>query len=70
MMAPAGTPAEITAKLGAEIIDILKLADVKKSFSNQGAEMTPGDAKQLAAFLKAELAKFARVVKESGARID
>jgi tripartite-type tricarboxylate transporter receptor subunit TctC len=70
MVAPAGTPAEITAKLGAEIIDILKLADVQKSFSNQGAEMTPGDAKQLAAFLKAELAKFARVVKESGARID
>lgn len=70
MMAPAGTPAEVAAKLSAEILEILKLADVRKSFANQGAQMTPGDAKQLAAFLKAELAKFSKVVKESGARID
>jgi tripartite-type tricarboxylate transporter receptor subunit TctC len=70
MMAPAGTPAEITAKLSAEILEILKIAQVRQSFTNQGAEMTPGDAKQLAAFLSSELAKFAKVVKESGARID
>ena len=44
--------------------------DVRQSFANQGAEVTPGDAEQLGAFIKSELAKYAKVVKESGVRID
>ena len=70
VVAPAGTPAEITAKLGAEIINIATLPDVVQSFARQGAEMTPRNATELGAYMKSEMAKFARVVKESGARID
>lgn len=70
VVAPTGTPKDITGKVSAEILNILKLAEVQKSFANQGAEMTPGGPEQLGPYIKSELAKFARVVRESGARID
>ena len=70
VVAPTGTPKDITNKVSAEILGILKLAEVQKSFANQGAEMTPGGPEQLGPYIKSELAKFAKVVKESGARID
>jgi len=69
-MAPASVPKEIQAKLSAEILDILKLPDVKRTFDKLGMELTPGDAEQLRAYLKAELAKFARIVKESNIRLE
>ena len=70
VVAPAGISPDITGKLGAEILNIAALPDVRQSFANQGAEMTPANAEQLGAYLRTELAKFAKVVKESGARID
>jgi tripartite-type tricarboxylate transporter receptor subunit TctC len=70
VMAPAGTPSEILTRLTFEILDIVKAADVKQTFDKLGMELTPGDAEQLRGYLQAELAKFAKVVKESGIRID
>lgn len=70
VMAPAGTPSEILTKLSAEILDILKLPEVKQTFDKLGMELTPGDAEQLRSYLHSELAKFAKIVKESGIRID
>lgn len=69
-MAPAAVPKEIQTKLSAEILDILKLPDVKRTFDKLGMELTPGDAEQLRTYLKAELAKFARIVKESNIRLE
>jgi tripartite-type tricarboxylate transporter receptor subunit TctC len=68
IVAPSGTPKEITAKVEAEVLGLLP--DLRQSFANQGAELTPGNADQLTAYIRSELAKFAKVVKESGARID
>jgi tripartite-type tricarboxylate transporter receptor subunit TctC len=70
LVAPAGVPREISAKLSGSILDVLKQPEVGEAFAKQGAEMTPGTAQQLGVYIKAELAKFAKVVKESGARID
>ena len=70
VVAPVGTPQAIVAKLSAEILAILALPEVKQGFARQGAEITPAGPEQLAAYLKSELAKFATVVRESGARID
>ena len=69
-MAPAGTPPEIVDQLNEAILTALKSPEVKKSFDNLGMELTPGSAAQLGTYIKTELAKFARVVKESGARIE
>jgi tripartite-type tricarboxylate transporter receptor subunit TctC len=70
LVAPAGVPKDITAKLSANILEVLKQPEVGEAFAKQGAEMTPGGPAQLGAYLKAELGKFARVVKESRARVD
>jgi tripartite-type tricarboxylate transporter receptor subunit TctC len=69
-MAPAGVPKEVLVKLSAEILDILKVPDVKQTFDRLGMELTPGDADQLRAYLKSESAKFARIVKETGIRLE
>jgi tripartite-type tricarboxylate transporter receptor subunit TctC len=70
LVAPAGVPKDITAKLSANILEVLRQPEVGEAFAKQGAEMTPGGPRQLGDYLKAELAKFAKVVKESGARVD
>ncbi len=67
---PAGTPPEITARLNAEIVKILRLPDVKERLNAQGVELDGSSPEELAAFVRKELAKWAIVVKESGARAD
>lgn len=69
-MAPSAVPKEIQAKLSAEILDILRLPDVKRTFDKLGMELTPGNAEQLRAYLKNELAKFAGIVKEANIRLE
>ena len=70
IVAPTGTPKDVVAKVGADVLALLSLPDLRQSFASQGAELTPGNADQLTAYIRSELAKFAKVVKESGARID
>lgn len=70
LFAPAGTPRENVARLGAEVVAILGLSDVGESLKKQGAQpegMTPD---QFAAYQQSEIAKWAKVVKESGATVD
>jgi tripartite-type tricarboxylate transporter receptor subunit TctC len=68
VVVPAGTPAPVVAKLNAEINRILGLADVVKLFHAQGVEPRGGSARDFTAFLRAQTAKWGKVVKDSGAR--
>lgn len=68
--APAGTPKEVVAKLNAELNRIYQLPDVQARLRAQGLEPVLGSPEKLAAFQRAEIAKWAKVVKESGARAD
>ena len=68
--APAGTPREIVARLNAEIGKALGVPEVRQTLLRQGAEPLGGTPEAYAAHIKAEIAKWARVVKISGARID
>ncbi|MBI3938500.1 MAG: tripartite tricarboxylate transporter substrate binding protein [Betaproteobacteria bacterium] len=70
MLAPAGTPAPVIARLNAEIVRALNQPDVRKYLVNQGAEVVGNTPAEFAAFIKAEAAKWTRVIRESGARID
>lgn len=70
ILAPRGTPKEVVAKLNAEIVKIMKMPDVKESLSAQGAESFTGTPDQFATYIKDETAKWAKIVKSSGARID
>lgn len=63
---PAKTPKQIIAKVSGEITRILTSADVKEKLTRQYAEAAPGTPQELGAFLKADLAKYARIVKDAG----
>jgi tripartite-type tricarboxylate transporter receptor subunit TctC len=70
LMAPAGTPKAVADRLNAEITKVVNRADVKKAWAEQGAvpmTMTVADFEK---YLNADIAKWAKVVKISGAKAD
>ncbi len=70
VLAPAGTPKDIVARLNGEIRRILSLPDVKERLAAQGAETITSTPQEFGAYIKSETEKWAKVVKFSGARID
>jgi tripartite-type tricarboxylate transporter receptor subunit TctC len=68
--APAKTPAAIVKKLNGEINPILDLADVKARLDAMGLETKPGSPEAFAAYLMAEVAKWAKIVKTTGITAD
>ena len=70
ILAPKGTPREITTRLYTEIVKVLQSPDIKQRFSAIGAEPGGISPEQFAAFIKSETAKWAKIVKESGATVD
>ena len=68
--APAGTPADVVAKLNEEFNRVMTLADVREKLATIGLDLVGGPPEQLAAYTKAERAKWAKVVKASGAKAD
>ena len=70
VLAPAGTPNDVIAKLNAEISRALTQADVKERLSREGAEAAPSSPEQFAQFIQSEVAKYARIIKEANVRAD
>jgi tripartite-type tricarboxylate transporter receptor subunit TctC len=66
LVAPAGTPEPIIARLHKELTAIQDSPEAKKSFSNEGAEVVRMSSAEFGAFIADELAKWGRVVKEAG----
>ena len=67
LYAPAATPKEIVVKINADVNRVLQLPEVKEKFAALGAEANPMDAEQFPVFLRAEIAKFAKAIADSGA---
>ncbi len=70
IFAPAGTPPAVIDRLNREIRAILESPDTRKFFTEQGAEAGGGTPAELAEFVRAETAKWQKVVKDSGAKVD
>jgi len=70
LLAPAGTPGPVIAKLHDEIIRALKLPEVKERIATFGFDPVGNSPEEFAEFVKADIAQWAKVVKESGARVD
>ena len=70
IFAPAGTPKEVVVRLHGEIVKILRLPDVRERMTGLGADLVGNTPEQFAAFQRAETAKWAKIVKASGAKID
>jgi len=70
ILAPAGTPREIVGRLNAEINAILRAPDVRERLAGLGAEPTGGTPEQFAATIRADTARWAKVVADAAIRID
>ena len=70
IVGPARMPRDVVEKLNAEIMAILKSPDVRNIFHAQGTEILGSTPQEFGRFIRDEIAKWAIVVKKSGARVD
>jgi tripartite-type tricarboxylate transporter receptor subunit TctC len=70
LLAPAGTPKEIVAKVQADVVKAMKTTDLTEKMAQQGAAAVGNTPDEFAAYIKVELAKWEKVVKASGAKAD
>ena len=70
LFAPAGTPKPIVTQLHGAVVAAMKSKDLIDKLALQGAEPFVNDPEQFAAMLKAEMSKWAKIVKDSGATVD
>jgi tripartite-type tricarboxylate transporter receptor subunit TctC len=65
MLVPAATPREIVLRLNIELAQVLRETSVRERLAADGAEPAPGTPEQFGAFIKAELAKWRKVVRDA-----
>jgi tripartite-type tricarboxylate transporter receptor subunit TctC len=70
ILAPAGTPKEITLRLSSEIGRILRQPDVVERLTAEGAEPVASSPEAFGEYLRAELARWSRIGREAGIRIE
>ena len=70
LVAPAGTPPELIAKLNQAFVAALNSPETKTRFAALMAEPVPSTPEQFASFMKSELEKYEKVVRASGAKVD
>jgi tripartite-type tricarboxylate transporter receptor subunit TctC len=66
VVAPAATPQPVVQRLNTELVKILEMADVRKSFADQGADIAAGTTAAFATFMREESARWGAVVKQAG----
>jgi tripartite-type tricarboxylate transporter receptor subunit TctC len=70
LVTPAGTPREIVAKLNDEVIAVLQLPEMRESFAKLGALPSANSPVEFAAEIKSEIARWGRLIRESGIKGD
>ena len=70
ILAPAGTPKPVIAKLNAEINKALKAPSVRKAIEAEGGEVLGGTPEQFAQLIKSDMGSWGALVRESGAKVD
>jgi tripartite-type tricarboxylate transporter receptor subunit TctC len=70
LLAPAGTPAPIVARLNAEAVKVLAREDVRSTLGAQGLNVASSSPEQFAAHIKSEIARFTRIAKTAGIKAE
>lgn len=70
VLTPAGTPKEVVAKLHADVVRVLKQADVQERFRGEGGDIVGNTPEEFAAFIRKEVPKWSAVVKDAGVKVD
>jgi len=69
-LVPAGTPQAIVDKIHADMVAVLRMPEIKEKLGAAGAEVVGNTPEQFAAWNRSEIAKWAKAIKASGARVD
>ena len=70
IVVPAATPAPVITRINAEFNAVLVTSETKERLATQGVEVRGGKPDEFAAFLRSEIPKWTKVVRESGAKVD
>lgn len=70
LLGPAKMPAAVVSTANAELNKALNSADLRKKLEDQGLNVTPGSAEEFGKLIRTDIAKWAPVVKDSGAKVD
>lgn len=70
LLAPAGTPRTIVTQLNREIVKVVNLPDVRQMLANQGVEPSSSTPEEAGAFLKNDVARWGKIIKEAGISLD
>jgi tripartite-type tricarboxylate transporter receptor subunit TctC len=70
IFAPAGTPKDIVAKMHADVVRTFKLPDIQERMKTLGLDPILGSPEELAKYQASEISKWAKVIKESGAKAE
>lgn len=70
VVAAAGTPRPVIDKLNAEIVRLLRLADVQARLAADGWSVTTSSPDRFAAYIASEIGRYAKIVKDAGARVE
>lgn len=70
VMAPAGTPRDVVQKLNADINKAMQVPEVRARLEGVGTQLKEQSAAEFEAYMKAEMAKYAKLIKDTGVRIE
>jgi tripartite-type tricarboxylate transporter receptor subunit TctC len=70
VVAPAGVPQPVLERLHAALVQALTSPEMRRQFANQGAEVVANTPAEFSAFLREEVAKWNKVIRDSGARAE
>jgi tripartite-type tricarboxylate transporter receptor subunit TctC len=70
MLAPAGTPRDIVARVNADMTKALALPEVRSALAAQGMEVAPSSPEDMAALMRSDAARWAGVVKQAGIKAE
>ena len=70
LLAPAGTPKDIVAKLNVEILKTMNSSETKKALYDAGVEPTPSTPEEMSDYMIKELERWGKVVKEAGVKLE
>jgi tripartite-type tricarboxylate transporter receptor subunit TctC len=70
LLAPAGTPPDIVNKLNQEIVKLMNSPDTQKALFDAGVEVAPSSPEAMSSYLVQELARWGKVVKDTGIKLE
>jgi tripartite-type tricarboxylate transporter receptor subunit TctC len=70
VLTPAGVPKDVLGKLHGDLVKVMKQPDVQQRFAAEGGDATPNTPEQFGAFIRNEIVKWGKAVRESGAKVE